>query len=269
MRAEPPDAPILVQVAEAVGTITLNRPRVLNALDLDMARAFLSALADLRDRDEVRVIVLRGSGKAFSAGGDVNEMLNDVRVGKDRAAYFRAPLRAFGEMVMAVRAVPKPVVAAVHGAVAGVAFNLMLACDLRIASESTRFTQAFVGIGLSPDGGGTWFLPRIVGHARACEMTMLPTTLDARTAKEWGLINQVAPDEQFERALTDLASRLAEGPTSAMGRAKALLRAAYDRDLASHIEAERLAQVENADSFDFEEGLAAFAEKRPARFIGR
>jgi 2-(1,2-epoxy-1,2-dihydrophenyl)acetyl-CoA isomerase len=130
----------------------------------------------------------------------------------------------------------------------------------------TRFAQAFIRLGLSPDGGGTWFLPRLVGYARACELTLLPTELDAATALAWGLINWVVPEGDFEARVRDTALRLASGPAVGMARAKALLNSAYERDLASQIEAERLAQVENAASTDFEEGITAFIEKREARF---
>jgi len=264
-----PDTPVRVSTADGVGTITLNRPEALNVFSLDLAQRFLEAVTSLGRDDAVRVIVLRGAGRVFSAGGDVRAMLDDVRLGEDRAAYFRAPLSAFAEMALALRRVSKPVVAAVHGAVAGVAFNLILGCDLRIATEGTRFTQAFVGIGLSPDGGGTWFLPRLVGHARACELTFLPTTLDAHTAREWGLINRVVRDEDLDEEVARVAAGLARGPTAAMGRTKALLCSTYERSLADQMEAERQGQVENAASADFEEGLMAFMEKRPARFIGR
>ena len=262
------DSLIIPSIANGVGTITLNRPEVFNVLNLAMARQFLHVLAQFDRDDAVRAIVLRGSGRVFSAGGDVREMLGHARGGEDRAAYFRAPLSAFGEMILAVRSSPKPVLAAVHGAVAGVAFNLMLACDLKIAAQATRFTQAFIKIGLSPDGGGSWFLPRLVGYTRACELALLPTELDARTAREWGLINWVVAGGDLERETDRVATRLAQGPRSALARAKALLNGAYDRSLADHIEAERLAQVENADAPDFDEGLTAFLEKRPPRFGG-
>ena len=257
---------ILSSIEDSVGTITLNRPDALNAFNLDLARQLIDALAEFSRDDSVHAIVLRGAGKVFSAGGDIREMLGDVRRGADRAAYFRAPLSAFGEAVVALRAMLKPVLAAVHGAVAGVAFNLMLACDLKVATETTRFTQAFIRIGLSPDGGGTWFLPRLVGYARACELALLPTELDAATAREWGLVNWVVAEEDFAETVRSIAAQLAGNPAAAMGRAKALLNSAYDRDLADHIEAERLAQVDNAASPDFEEGLTAFMEKRQPRF---
>ena len=250
----------------AVGIISLNRPENLNAFNLDLAQLFLKIVEDYRQDDRIRVVVVRGQGRVFSAGGDIPEMLGYVRDGKDRAAYFRAPLSAFGEMVMALRTIPKPVVAAVHGAVAGFAFNLMLACDFKLAEEKTRFTQAFIKVGLSPDGGGTWFLPRYVGYARAYELAMLPTELNARKAQEWGLINWIAPADRFEVRLKEITDALMNSPGEAMARTKQLLYSAYDRGLAEHIEAERLAQVENAASPDFKEGLTAFVEKRGAKF---
>jgi 2-(1,2-epoxy-1,2-dihydrophenyl)acetyl-CoA isomerase len=196
----------------------------------------------------------------------VKEMLNDVQEGRDRAAYFRSPLAAFHRIVLSLKSIPKPILVAVHGVVAGFAFNLMLACDLKIAKEGTRFTQAFAKIGLSPDGGGTYFLPRLVGYARACELTMLPTEIDTKTALDWGLVNWVVPADAFDNQVKTTAERLARGPTLAMGRAKVLLSQTYDRSLADHLEAERLAQIENAASVDFEEGLRAFSEKRQPDF---
>lgn len=260
------DKSVLSSAVGAVGTIALNRPDYLNAFNLDLANQFIRAIKNFDADDAVRVIVVRGAGKVFSAGGDVKEMLGYVKEGTDRAAYFRAPLASFGQMVTAVRSSPKPVVAAVHGAVAGVAFNLMLACDLKLAEEKTRFAQAFIRIGLNPDGGGTWFLPRYVGFARACELALLPAEIDAETARDWGLINWTIPAERFEGRLKEITDALTNSPREAMARAKALLYSAYDRGLVEHMEAERLAQIENAASPDFEEGLIAFVEKRKPRF---
>ena len=260
---------VLSRVESGIGHITINRPKSLNAFNLDLAEQFLSILKNHEKDKSVRAVVLRGAGKVFSAGGDVKEMLNDVQEGKDRAAYFRSPLAAFHRLVLALRGIPKPVLAAVHGVVAGFAFNLMLACDLRIAQEGTRFTQAFVKIGLSPDGGGTYFLPRLVGNARACELTMLPTELDARKALEWGLVNWVVPADAFDDQVKKTAENLVSGPAPAIRRAKVLLSQTYDRTLADHLEAERLSQIENAASEDFEEGLRAFSEKRRPQFLQR
>lgn len=259
---------VLVSEKDGVGTITFNRPEALNAFNLELAQSFLSVLADFDGSNSVRALVIRGSGRIFSCGGDIKEMLADVRAGEDAAAYFRKPLSAFGDMIMAIRTSRKPVLAAVHGAAAGVAFNLALACDLRIATETSRFTQAFIKIGVSPDGGGTWLLPRLVGMARAAQLALLPTELDANSALEWGLLNWVVPEEEFEDQVSEIATSLAKGPSAAMGRAKALLNQAFDTGLPDQIEAERLAQIRNADSPDFAEGLAAFVEKRLPNFRG-
>jgi 2-(1,2-epoxy-1,2-dihydrophenyl)acetyl-CoA isomerase len=262
------DSLILPSVEDNVGTITLHRPEALNAFNLEMAQEILRTLTEFSQDAAVRAIVLRGAGKVFSAGGDIKEMWEDVLQGDDPAAYFRAPLTAFGEIVLSVWRMPKPVLAAVHGAVAGVAFNLMLACDLKIATATTRFTQAFIKIGLSPDGGGTWLLPRLAGRARAAELALLPTELDAATAREWGLINWVVAEADFAARVKGITAQLAAGPVAAMGRAKELLNSACDTGLADHIEAERLAQVANAASPDFAEGLAAFLERRRPSFGG-
>jgi 2-(1,2-epoxy-1,2-dihydrophenyl)acetyl-CoA isomerase len=253
---EKPEELVLSRIESGIGHITINRPKYLNAFNLDLAKRFISILEDYEKNKTVRAIVIRGAGRVFSAGGDVKEMMNDVR----------SPLAAFHRLILHLRRIPKPVLTAVHGVVAGFAFNLMLACDLRIAEEGTRFTQAFVKIGLSPDGGGTYFLPRLVGHARACELTMLPTEIDANTALDWGLVNWVVPTDAFDDQVKKTAEDLVRGPAMAIGRAKVLLNQTHDHSLADQMEAERLAQIENAASEDFGEGLSAFSEKRRPNF---
>jgi len=257
---------ILRRIHNNVGYVMLNRPEYMNAFNLELAEQFIRSMEIFRNDESVRVIVVKGVGKVFSAGGDVKEMLGDVERGIDRAAYFRAPLAAFGRMVQTVRETPKPVLAAVHGAVAGFAFNFMLACDLIIAEETTRFAQAFIKVGLSPDGGGTWFLPRLIGYARACELTMLPEGISTRTALDWGLINWVEPAGIFDDRVKERAERLVNSPAQAIGRTKKLLNQAFENSLTEHMEVERLAQIENAASPDFEEGLKAFVEKRKPSF---
>ena len=214
-----------------------------------------------------RQIVLHARDNLYISGGDIKEMFSDVESGNDKAAYFRKPLAAFNKMTLSIIKCPKPVLAAVHGAVAGVAFNLMLGCDIRVAVENTRFTQAFVKIGLSPDGGGTYFLPRLIGYARACELTMLPTELDAKKAFDWGLINKVVLLDDFEDEIKMISNKLANGPTGAIGRTKLLLNHSYDKTLAEQMEAERLMQIKNSSSKNFDEGLKAFVEKRKPKFI--
>ena len=262
-------SPVLSHTDGNVGHLVLNRPEQLNAFSLEMAEHCLNVLEDYRTREDVRVVVVRGAGRVFSAGGDIKQMLSDVRSGKDRAAYFRSPLATFHKLILSVRDIPKPVLAAVHGAVAGYAFNLMLACDLRIAKKQTRLSQAFIKLGLTPDGGGTYFLPRLLGHARTCELTMLPTEIDAEKALSWGILNWVTPHETFDTEVQNIAARLASGPTTAIGRIKLLINRAYYPSLAEHLENEQRTQIENAATGDFEEGLTAFVEKREPGFRGQ
>lgn len=263
------DEKLLHRVEDGVGTITFNRPARLNAFDLELAERFVALLDAWRDDAAVRTVVLRGAGRAFSAGGDVEVMKEMVTSGADRSAFFRAPLATFNRMVLGVWTLPKPVLAAVHGAAAGVAFNLVLACDLRLAAAGTRFTQAFVKLGLSPDGGGTFFLPRLIGHARAAELAMLPGGIDADRALEWGLVNWVVPADELEARCSEVARTLASGPTRALARTKALLHRGTDELLQGQLEAERQAQVDNAADADFVEGVLAFAAKRPPAFQGK
>ena len=262
------DPLVLSNVENGVGYLTLNRPEAFNAMSLALAEQFLSAVEAMAGDDAVRAVVVRGEGRIFSAGGDIKQMLSDVEAG-DRAAYFREPLSAFNRMALALRELPKPVVTAVHGAVAGAAFNFMLAADIIIAREGTKFNQAFVSVGVSPDCGGTWHLPRLAGRARAAELTMLPTEVTAEVALEWGLINRVVAADAFDEEVRDIAEALAKGPSKALARTKALLNSTYERSLADQMEAGRLAQVENAETEDFEEGLRAFTGKRKAEFKGR
>lgn len=250
-----------------VAYLTLNRPDCLNAFSLAVAEQLSAALSDCARDPAIRAVVLRGEGRVFSAGGDVKRMLADVTKGEDPAAYFRAPLSSFHAAVLAVRDLPKPVLAAVHGAVAGFAWNLVLACDLVLAQQGTRFAQAFIRLGLSPDGGGTFFLPRLVGYARACELTMLPTEIDADQARAWGLVNWVVPADAFHAKVEEIAGQLATGPAPAIARVKRLLNQQLRSDLGRQLDAERAAQIENSGGDDFREGLTAFVEKRPPDFV--
>lgn len=255
-------------VENKVGYIIFNRSDNFNTFNLKLAEEFLEIIDTFNNDASIRAIVIKGQGKVFSAGGDINEMLDYVKKGEDKAAYFRKPLKTFGKMNLSLRESPKPVLAAVHGSVAGVAFNLMLSCDLIIAAEGTKFTQAFVKIGLSPDGGGTFYLPKLVGYARACELAMLPTIITSEKALDWGLINFVVPTEIFEAEIKRVAEQLASGPTLTIGKTKALLNCAHHELLMTQIDKERKMQIENASSKDHEEGLTAFIEKRQPRFEG-
>ena len=256
-----------VAIRESTAVVTLNRPDALNALDLAMGEELRSLFSDLRGRPEVRAILMTGAGRAFCAGGDIKQML--PADGRKPADFFDKPLRAFHDVILAIREIPKPVVAAVNGFASGAGCNLALACDYRLAGEGARFNQAFVRLGLVPDCGGTFILPRIVGWARAAELILTGRMVEAREALALGMVHEVAADDQLPAAAMNVAGRFAQGPTQAYGRAKALLNRSTNAALKDHLEAERLAQIDLGGTSDFLEGIRAFAEKRPAHFEGR
>lgn len=246
-----------------VATLCFRRPAVLNALDADTARAFLSHCEALAADGSVRCIVLRGEGRAFMAGGDLAELRDG---GAAAADALIEPLHAALRLLAALDA---PVVAALHGAVAGAGLSVALAADLAVAAEGTRFNLAYVNIGTSCDLGASWSLPRVVGLRRALEIALLGDTFDAEAALRTGLVNRVVPAAALDAEVDALAARLAGGATLALGRIKRLMRASFDRDLAAQLDAERQAFRASAATADFREGLAAFFGKRPPRFVGR
>jgi 2-(1,2-epoxy-1,2-dihydrophenyl)acetyl-CoA isomerase len=251
----------------AVAIITLNRPDSLNALTLELAREFCAAMNEARER-EARAVILTGAGRAFCAGGDLREMQKiAAREGKIEA-FFEEPLRFLHECIMLIRRTPLPVIAAVNGPAFGAGCNLALACDLVLASASARFNEAFIKIGLSPDCGGTFILPRLVGLKRATEMLMLGETVEAARAAEIGMINAVWPDEELMSEAYKMAARLAQAPTATIGRIKQLLEASATSDYSAQLDLEHKAQLQSGQTRDFREGVAAFMEKRPPRFVG-
>jgi 2-(1,2-epoxy-1,2-dihydrophenyl)acetyl-CoA isomerase len=256
--------PIVLSVTDAVAVVRLNRPAVLNAIDAEAAEAFLDIVRTIAARGDVRAIVLAGEGRAFCAGGDVSRF----REGDPEAAIdaIIEPLHAALQLLSEI---PPPSVAAVHGAVAGAGFSLALACDLAVAADTARFTMAYTRIGTSPDGSSTFRLPRIVGLRKAAELALLAETVDAAEALRLGIVNRVVPAAELEAEAMALARRLAAGPTLAYGRTRALLADAFERDLASQLEAERQAFKASTRTADFREGVAAFLDKRPPRFEGR
>jgi len=253
---------ILYGVAADVATITLNRPEVRNGLSSAMRGEIRAAVA--RAGGEARALVLTGAGKAFCSG-------QDLGVGADLGAFdLEATLRdEYEPMLMAIYDCPIPTIAAVNGAAAGAGANLALACDVVIAARSAIFVQAFARIGLIPDAGGTWWLPRQVGFARAMGAALFAEPVSAEEAARWGMIWAAVPDEDFADEIARRARALAAGPTAAYARIKAALRASLGNGLAEQLALEARLQGEAGRTEDFPEGVRAFLEKRPARYRGR
>jgi 2-(1,2-epoxy-1,2-dihydrophenyl)acetyl-CoA isomerase len=258
---------IQVEWREAVCLLTLNRPDRLNALTVEVAHDFQAAVQDARDKGS-RAIVLTGAGRAFCAGGDLCEMQNIATREGRLEAFFDEPLRILNNAILLIRQTPVPFIAAVNGVASGGGCNLALACDLVIAAESAKFNQAFIKIGLSPDCGGTFILPRLVGMKRAAELMFTGDMLTAQSALEMGMINAVTPDGELMSHALAMADRLAAAPTAAIAQIKKLLEASAINDYGGQLELERKAQIESGQTKDFIEGVTAFLEKRPPRFVG-
>ena len=255
------------EMRDAVAVVTLNRPDALNALTNQMGRELKLAFAAASEHG-ARAIVLAGAGRAFCAGGDLREMQQIAKHEGRLEAFFDEPLRLLHECVLLIRQTPLPVIAAVQGAASGAGCNLALACDLVIAGESAKFNQAFIRIGLTPDCGGTFILPRLTGWKIATELLMTGDTVNAARATELGMINAVVADADLMETALKLASRLAAAPTAAIGRIKQLLEQSATNDLAAQLELERRTQIQSGQTKDFKEGVAAFLEKRPPKFTG-
>jgi 2-(1,2-epoxy-1,2-dihydrophenyl)acetyl-CoA isomerase len=258
---------IQLEMHEAVAVITLNRPASLNALTTEVGRDFQAAVGEVQQLG-ARAVVLTGAGRAFCAGGDLREMQRIAEREGKVEAFFDEPLRLLNECILLIRRVPLPFIAAVNGAASGGGCNLALACDFVIAGESARFNQAFIKIGLSPDCGGTFILPRLVGWKRATQLMMTGEVVGADRALEMGMINAVIPDDQLLARALAMAEKLAQAPTAALGRIKELLEASATNDYGGQLELERKAQIESGLTRDFREGVAAFIEKRPPNFVG-
>jgi enoyl-CoA hydratase/carnithine racemase len=260
---------ILFEIKENVAVITLNRPDRLNALNFELAQDLISVFNECSNNPEIRAVILQGAGRAFSSGGDVKEMGESLSKGTNPAKFFEEPLKMINNSAIAITECPKPVIASIKGFANGAGFNLALCCDIRIASENTKFNQAFINIGLVPDTGGTYMLPRIIGLAKATELFFTGDFITANEAEKLGIINRAVPEDKLENEVWQLAQKFSRKPTLAIGKIKQLLRKTYFQDFKSQVELERELQIEIGKSEDFKEGIKAFFEKREAKFEGK
>jgi 2-(1,2-epoxy-1,2-dihydrophenyl)acetyl-CoA isomerase len=259
-------ATILLDRQGAVATLTLNRPEVLNSFNGDMMREVQDAFRALAADATVRAVVLTGAGRGFCAGQDLGGAPGaSADLGID-ADFVR---QGYNTLVTLIRECPKPVIAAVNGVAAGAGANVAFACDFVLAAEEVPFVQAFVKIGLVPDSGGTYFLPRIVGLHRAAALTMLGDKLSAEKAHHWGLVHEVVPPSVLLEKAQALAAHLAAMPTLAIALTKQLLNGSATNDFRQQLEAEAVAQATAGASHDFREGVHAFMEKRAPKFTGQ
>ena len=258
---------ILVSLQGGILGITLNRPDKLNAFNPEMHQRLKAALERARDEPEVRVVLLTGAGRAFCAGQDLAE--RDVSAGAAPIDLSVTIGSYYNPLVRRMRELPKPIVCAVNGIAAGAGANIALACDLVLAARSASFLQAFSRIGLLPDSGGTWFLPRLAGSARAMGLALLADKLPAEDAERWGLIWRAVDDAQLMKEARSIAKTLSEGPTKAYGLIKKALNASAGNTLDAQLDLERDLQREAGLSEDYREGVAAFMQKRKPVFKGK
>jgi len=262
---------ITFEKIDGVGIITMNRPESRNALTLQMVAEMGEAIQACKKQD-VRAVLLTGAGGGFCSGADLKFLVETLD--GDDPKKVQAYIKALADdlhhkVVLGLRGLEKPVVAGINGVAAGAGFSLTLGCDIRVAASSARFLMAYANIGASADGGSTYLLPRLVGAGRAIELYLASQPLSAQGALEIGLVTQVVEDEALQRHAMEFAVRLAQGPTTAYGRVKALFDASWDNDIATQLDAETATFVDICLTEDFQEGIKAFTERRQARFQGK
>jgi len=258
---------VLVSIEAGVLTLTLNRPEKLNAFNPEMHQALRQAIGRATDEREVRAVLLTGAGRGFCAGQDLAE--RDVGAGAAPIDLAVSLGSNYNPLVRRLRALPKPVVCAVNGVAAGAGANIALACEIVLAARSARFVQAFSRIGLIPDCGGSYFLPRLVGTARAMGLALLAESVGAEQAEQWGLIWKALDDAKLASEAAALARRLASGPTRGYGLLKQAMYASSGNSLDAQLDLERDLQREAGLSDDYREGVSAFKEKREPQFRGK
>lgn len=258
---------VLFDLSNGVARLTLNRPDRLNSFNVQMHEEVRDVLQKLASEPAARVLVLTGAGRGFCAGQDLGDRAvapggQDVDLGASVENYYKP-------LVLALRNLPMPVIAAVNGVAAGAGANIAFACDLVIATRSASFVQGFSKLGLVPDSGGTWSLPRLVGNARALGLALLAEKLSAEQAAQWGLIWRCVDDSEFKDTIESLAAQLAAAPTRGLARTKQAIYESWGRSIEQQLDQERDFQRELGRSQDYSEGVAAFTEKRAPKFTGR
>jgi 2-(1,2-epoxy-1,2-dihydrophenyl)acetyl-CoA isomerase len=256
---------VQLELRGGVAHLTLNRPDALNTIDLTLARALLDAALRCHAERGLRAVLIRAGGRAFCAGGDLRAM---AAAAQGMPAWLKEVTTYLHAAVSHLVRLDAPVIGAVQGSAAGAGLSLVCACDLVLAAESARFTMAYTAAGLVPDGGGTFFLPRIVGLRRALELALTNRALSAREAAELGIVTRVVPDAQLDAEAEALAAQLAQGPTRAFGATKRLMQASFAESLETQLELESRAISAAAATHDGPEGVRAFLERRPPRVRG-
>ena len=260
---------LIVTRDDAIVTLTMNRPKVMNALSLEMRAAMFDAIDEIEYDDTVRCVILKGAGGNFMAGGDIKNFSEIAKTPPaERAAYFERRIHALHPMLFSLQRMKKPVIASVEGAAAGAGMSFMMACDLAIATTDSVYRYAYSAIGASPDGSGSYSLPRLIGTRRALELAILADKIDAETAHRYGLVNFLVAPDKIEEETNKLAQRLANGPTVSYGNIKELMYASHANSFETQLamEARNFAQCVATD--DWVEGVNAFLEKRKPNFRG-
>lgn len=255
---------IQLTIENNIATITLNRPETYNSFNREMAFLMQDALEQCQEQSNIRVVVITGFGKAFCAGQDLVEV-----TAKDCLELDKIVTEHYNPIIEKIRKISKPVVAAVNGVAAGAGANLALACDIVIAKESASFVQAFSKIGLIPDSGGTYFLPRIIGLQKATALLFLGDKVTAAEAENLGMIYRCIPNVDFENEVASLGQKLAQMPTTALAYTKKLLQSTYDNTLEVQLNQEAMYQTKASKTLDYQEGIQAFLEKRAPSFVGK
>jgi len=252
-------------VENGVGTLIMNRPDKFNAVTRDLALGMQPKLLEWSEDPTVRAIVLKGSGKAFCAGQDLNEVMDP----ENKLDLSKIVAEHYNPLIKQIREIEKPVIGAINGVAAGAGANIALACDITIAAESASFIQAFSKIGLIPDSGGTYTLPRLVGYQKAAALMMLGDKVSAADAEKMGMIYKMVSDDQFEAEIKTVSEKLAQMPTKGLGLTKRALNYGLNNSLEKQLDIEEQLQTAAAQTEDYHEGVSAFLEKRKPEFKGK